>query len=666
LGSTFAISEHRDAVGLQSSPLRPHTGSSRALPQDWLSPCGSHATHSLIVAWVAVQLLVGPPKVRAQAISVDPPVRISPPGTGNHRFTMITAASKTADDLIACGSRSMPVSNTWQGFVYRSEDAGVHWTTALIDSTPNHLVSEEACALGPDGQVYFIAETWNLSDESPLGCGILRFYRSEDHGLTWMPAMIDPTRDAWMDYARIGVDLTPGPYRGRVYVFSNPGGDCRPRTSLVSPMRYSIDNGEHFSDRVALPLSQPVLGGFPETVQVLPSGTVIAAYVNIYPADSATRERVDTTRAIPFRSRLSLIQIVRSSDGGRHLEPPVTVSRGIGLPAMAVDASPGPRRGRLYVTWADTGANARRAVLTTSDDEGRTWTVPRVVDDWNRIPRAPPLSKRGRYGVYDVHAAVNREGVLGLSWVEDNQCWRFAASLDGSLTFAPSVALNPCPRRQQAAFEIAEHLTTVPMVDPLGQMTSDTADKGFTIRVDAGGGGYGLTADAGGVFHPLWSLPGTDGGLWTTRVVVHGKDVPKRKPTEQSLTGMVDVSGHVTYSFTNQDYDPATGWLAVDISLVNTDSLPVPGPLRLQLTQVRSALFRDVSVMNADNDNRGAGAVWDMSGALPHGELAAYATSLPRRLVFQLSEGSGQFDFIDQQSTVLLVAKLTIWAAPAR
>jgi len=620
------------------------------------------------VACVAVQLLGGPSKLRAQAISVDPPVRVSPPGTGNHRFTMIAAASKNSDDLIACGSRSMSVSNTWQGFVYRSEDGGAHWTTALIDSTPNHLVSEEACALGPDGQGYFIAETWNLSDESPLGCGILRLYRSQDHGLTWMPAMIDPTRDAWMDYARIGVDLTPGPHRGRVYVFSNPGGDCGPRTLPVSPMRYSIDNGEHFSDRVALPLSQPILGGFPETVQVLPSGTVIAAYVNIYRADSATRVRVDAAKGIPFNSNLSLIQIVRSIDGGRHLQPPVTVSRGIGLPAMAVDASSGPHRGRLYITWADTAANIRRALLTTSDDEGRTWTAPHVIDDWNRLSRAPPRSKRGRYGVYDVHVAVNREGVLGLSWVEDNLCWRFAASLDGGLTFAPSVPLNPCPRRQQAAFEIAEHLTTVPMVVPVSQMNPDTAEKGFTIRVEAGGGAYGLTADAGGVFHPLWSLAGTDGGLWTTRVIVHAQDVPKRKSTEQLLAGLVDISQHLTYTFANQDYDPGTGSLAVDISLVNMDSMPKRAPLRLQLTQVRSALFQHVSVINADadNDSSGTGALWDMSNTLPHGELAAYATSLPRRLVFQLSDGSGQFDLIGEQTTVLLVAKVKIWAAPAR
>ncbi len=630
---------------------------------EWIAAC--LAAH--VSMWV-------PTPVVAQAITIDLPMRVSPPGTGNHWFSMIDAAPGNAAELIACGIRSMPVTNTRQGFLYHSDDGGFHWATAMVDSTPDRLSSEEACAFGPDGQAYFIAETWNDRHEiQRFGYGILRLYRSLDYGRTWALGIVDPTYSAWMDYARLAVDRGQGPHRGRVYIFSNPDttglGNVHSSTGAAAyPMRYSLDAGVHFGDRVMLPVPVGLLGGYPNSALVTPTGTVIAAYVNIYAADGLVSTQVDTTKPIllsPARRRL--VQIARSLNSGVTLELPVTVAAvvyGHAFPTMAVDASSGAYSRRLYLAWDDTVGGTYRIFATTSDDDGKTWTKPRIVDDWTRVSRKPRRVGFGRYGALNPRIAVNRDGTIGLTWMEDDECARFAASLDGGRSFLPSVTLNPCPRREQAAFAIAEHLETTPLVEPVDHVGfPDLLRKGFTIWTNPGGGAYGLTADADGVFHPLWSISGTDGRLWTTRVVVHGADSPKTRSHPASIAGLKEVSAQVTFTFTNQDYDLGLGTVALDMRLINIDSVPIHVPIVAQLTRLQSGLFHRVEVVNADNGEQGIGAEWDFSAKLLRGELGPYARSDARRLSFRLSGGSGHFDLLAQPGVPLLVADVKIFAA---
>ncbi len=593
-----------------------------------------------VAALISACLLRRVTPLSAQAIVVEPAVRISPLGSGNHTFTNIATDPEDARHLIACGIRASPTANTWQGFVYGSSDSGKSWVTAMVDSS-GQLVSEEACAFGPDGHAYFNAETWNPRYERRrLGRGILRFYRSLDAGRTWTPVIVDPTRYAWMDYARIGVDLTAGPNHGRVYVFSNDG-PFGAEGDAVFPMRYSFDAGLHFSDRVRLPLLRTPKTGFPHVVVVLPDGTVLAAYVNAY-ADSSL---VGTTTSVPARET-QLIQIVRSSDGGRTLQPPITVAAGTGFPSMAADLSTGLHHGRLYLVWPDTVGDRSHVFLATSDDEGKTWSKPRVVDDLtasgkSASGKSSPVTGPfvAPLGARDASVAVNREGVVGLVWAENGSCWHFAASRNGGETFLPSVLLNACAPPPLPGFQPAEQMSTAAVVDPTDRIaTADFTRKGFTVRVSLGGGAAGLAADAAGAFHPLWSVTGTDGRLWTTRVIVRTKDMsPPAAPA--SVVGLADVSSRVALEFSNQDYDVVAGLLSLDLTLVNVDSLPIAGPVRIQVTRMSSGLAPAVEVMNADNGTRGAGAVWDLSAVLRANGIAAYGKTAPRRLTFRFPRG---------------------------
>jgi hypothetical protein len=168
------------------------------------------------------------------------------------------------------------------------------------------------------------------------------------------------------------------------------------------------------------------------------------------------------------------------------------------------------------------------------------------------------------------------------------------------------------------------------------------------------------------VFHPLWSITGTDGRLWTTRVVVRPEGAPPIPAPSTSLTDLIDVSKRVGFSFSEEDYDAATGLLTVEISVASVDSLPIRGPLRLELTRVESGAAAVVEVVNADNGARAAGAIWNMATA-GDSTLRAYARSKPRRLVFRFPNGltGGRMPFDLQNPQVfLIVADLKVFARP--
>lgn len=623
-----------------------------------------HQSGLLSVVLLLGALCVVQTRLHAQSVEVDLPIRVSPFGAGDHLSSFLAADPEAPQHLIVCGMRASPVDGSWQGYVYHSEDGGAHWAPVLIDSTSGRTVSEETCAYGPSGQAYFIAETWNLPHERKrLGGGIMRFYRSLDAGRTWTPTVIDPTPTSWMDYSQIGVDVTHGLYRGRVYVFSNAyngswwsdiSEDNRSR-----PMRYSIDGGLHLSDRVMLPLAQVPNGGdFPGTPLVLPSGTVITTYAKLC-SQNGTRHTGQLMR--------TLIQVVRSTDGGRTLEPPMMVTECAGSSSMAVDTSSGAHHGRLYLAFEGAVNSSVRTFLTNSDDEGDTWTAPRVVDDWDRVRPShqdlPNSRVESWVGVRSPRVAVNRDGTVGLSWGEDGMCLRFAASLDGGSTFLPSVPINMCPRRESATFPLDTYLSGVAAAYNIPQVPEnpDIQRKAFTILLEPYGGGKPeLTVDATGIFHSLWSIAEGDGELWTTRVTVHPAGPPTAPPVP-TTQGLRDVSSSVTFTLTELGYDPGIGLVTVELSLINMDSTPIRGPLRVELTRIESMLFQHLEVVNADNHETGLGAVWDVSPALPGGVLGAYATAAPCRLVFRVTEGSQLLHLRGRSEVPLLVADVKIF-----
>jgi hypothetical protein len=167
----------------------------------------------------------------------------------------------------------------------------------------------------------------------------------------------------------------------------------------------------------------------------------------------------------------------------------------LSMPSLAVDRSGGAFDGRLYAAWPDARNEGHTQVfLATSDDLGRTWSDPRVLNGTDRR-----LQNGDRPNHFMPVVEVSAGGVVGVLWYDrdahdDNLGYtpRFAASLDGGVSFLPSV----------------------PLATP-----GNVAVEG-ELRVN-GGDTAGLAVDADGVFHAAW-IDNRSGShqMWTTTVRV--------------------------------------------------------------------------------------------------------------------------------------------------
>ena len=174
-----------------------------------------------------------------------------------------------------------------------------------------------------------------------------------------------------------------------------------------------------------------------------------------------------------------------SADGSLSSERQVTTNPGggYGYMRLVADTSAGsPHKDRLYfVRAAGRDASARGVWLNSSADRGKTWSADRRVD---RFASASPSR------ALVASAAVNRDGVLAISWVDaqldPKQRWLLdlfvALSLDGGASFQRPVRV------------------TSTSSDPRTETNADVANK------FPGGGHYlGLAARADGSFQLVWS-----------------------------------------------------------------------------------------------------------------------------------------------------------------
>src|SRR5262249_18742139 len=116
-------------------------------------------------------------------------------------------------------------------------------------------------------------------------------------------------------------------------------------------------------------------------------------------------------------------------------------------PFIAVDATTGPFKDRIYCVWPDQRSGHTEIYVAYSSDKGKTWSPAHVVNDDR--PTIDP--KDARDHLMPV-IAVNKNGVVGISWYDrrdnpDKLGWfvRFTASLDGGDTWTPSVRVSESP-----------------------------------------------------------------------------------------------------------------------------------------------------------------------------------------------------------------------------
>jgi hypothetical protein len=358
--------------------------------------------------------------------------------------------------------------------------AGVILVPKMGDPRDPAFKSESICAAltSFDG-----GRTWIRHDFPAQGCGDpwvallanhramlvglagseLVAYRSTDGGKTWNDTPVSFGRGH--DHGTIGSDATTGVLGGNVYVVSHQTTrDSAGQDRDVVFVARSSNGGETFDPPTRISPSN--LPTFADNPVILSDGALVVPFVN-YIRQSAF-------------DRSDLVWTSISTNSGRTFSVPRYVSDCAGdWGQLAVDGSAGPFRDHLY--WACWDYFNRHVFVFRSTDRGERWSDPVTVN-------------RGSRPVQTAMIAVNREGVVGVSWYdsrEDPRGYRknfrcqnllFTASLDGGRTFLPEVKISS-----------AENCPITPANGEAGWMWP------------TGGEYHGLAADAAGRFQLLWA-----------------------------------------------------------------------------------------------------------------------------------------------------------------
>ena len=556
----------------------------------------------------------------APEIRLGPMIPVSPPGSGVHQLINRASTEAEGQVLMVCGERTSSRSNSDEGFVYVSYDAGRTWQETLVESS-SRWSSEHSCALGIDGIAYFIAGVSNTDTGRPRHpFGRMFLYASNDRGRTWTT----PTTGPFLDYTSITVDRTPGATRGRMYIVVNNVSDGRggwlgPRPGMFT----STDGGRSLTGPV-FPAPSPTFkraAAFPGDSVVLDDGTVVTIFFG-----SRGEGQGFANVGNPATNRQNFVEAIRSTDHGQTVSEPTIVGKSpqtLNAP-IAIDR----KLKTLYTAWLDEVEGKRRVMLARSQDGGSTWLSSVAIegDAENRMASIGAIS-----------IALNSKGVLGLVWpAEGGTCTRFAASQDQGRTFGKPIDLNPCEQSfhvsQPAYFD---YLYSVPLVEnALGR--GNIEERGVSVRVAAADptvlvGRPVLLVDGSGDFHPIWrDLREGLTQVWTRSVTVG--DALKPSLNIEQLT---DISKFATVRVTNNRFSSTSSTFYTDVALINSGADTICGPVRIVVSGLRSD-YGAPEIDNADNDLRGAGAIWDMTDDLQGGVIRPRSTSMPRTLAFKI------------------------------
>src|SRR5260370_26478837 len=97
--------------------------------------------------------------------------------------------------------------------------------------------------------------------------------------------------------------------------------------------------------------------------------------------------------------------------------------KGAHIPSLAVDPGSAALKVRRCATWVDCRSKRLEILLAWSADKGKTWSSPIVINDDR--PWADPTKGPDNM---DPNVAVNKDGVVGVSWYDrrdapDNLGW---------------------------------------------------------------------------------------------------------------------------------------------------------------------------------------------------------------------------------------------------
>ena len=559
---------------------------------------------------VAVLLIGGTGPVAAQDVHVGEDRQISVPNSGWDHYEVRIAAHPTDPGVLLAAGMTMPdTADQFDVITYRSSDGGESWTQAL-DVAPGSGEGDPDLAFGPGGRAYLIE----------MGAGEDLLHRSPDGGRSWE----EPTPVEIGDRPFLAVSGAGTEHPGRVYVHSSSRTeplDGGRGENAVTVLRTDSGGSEVVSrERMHVDGDRYVLGTGESAV--LSDGTAVFLYPERRDESEIGRyESMTGPDPRATREPNARLKALVSPGGAEGFGPARTVSnwyhrfgrgRSAMIPALAADTSTGPFRDRLYAAWTDFRSGEGQILLSHSEDRGRSWSDPIVVN-------------RGGGPAFHPMLAVNDEGVLGVAWYDRRgspsglgYSVRFAASVDGGETVGPSVRVSDGAFR----YSWEDGLATYGMGgNGDGSHRADVSVHSFS---ETGGHTAGMAADAAGRFHPVWVDNRTGvSQMWTAPVTVDGEAVPHG---DRRLSDLRDVTSRTALRVEHTDYGGDPGVVTVRAQLRNTSEDTIHGPMYLRLVDLWSE-FGDAKLEEPRDGETGPGAVISLADAVRDGSLSPGETT---------------------------------------
>lgn len=571
----------------------------------------------------------------AQQVTVGENVRVSADRPDQPHYELHLAAHPDDPDvLLGAGMAWRPEENRYDVVAYRTADGGGSWQESLAVERSGSSM-DPALAFGPEDRAYLVEFGSDADDGSEM-----LLHRTADAGASWL----EPTEITGMDRPFVSVAPAGDGRAGRVYVHGTEG--TRPLdgdgtyASGVGIVR-STDGGATFAPRVNLhSTGENYVLGMGNSV-VLPDGSLAILFGERRSQEEISPYEASTPPAgEPDRAPNTDLKLLVSDDGGESFETARTVSGwhsrfGRGptgmVPSLAVDRTDGPFRARLYAAWTDYRSGAGQVLLAHSDDRGKSWSDPVVVN-------------RGGGPAFRPVLAVNDAGVLGIMWYDRRDsssglgyAVRFAASRDGGVSLRESVRVSERP------FRYAWDGGLVLMGSGAGGGHPSQYRKGGLLKGtvslhhfnNKGGDTAGMAADAAGGFHPFWVDNRTGvPQIWTARVEVAGEAVRHGSP---ELAALEDVTAKTRLRIDRNGYDPATGTVTLRVRLENTSRDTLEAPMALRVRSLWSE-FGAVELTRTDAGGSGLGAVYRLDDHLDDGRLLPDSTSAPMAMEAVLAQ----------------------------
>ncbi len=333
-------------------------------------------------------------------------------------------------------------------YAYVSLDGGMSFTTVPQPNPDGRTQGDDAVTFDGRGRAYHSYISFDgIRVERPRKAwnGIF-VTRSDDGGVTWAPPVpvVDHinTVKPFEDKPWLATDNVDGsPHFGNLYLAwtrFDVYGSADPADSTQILFSRSVDGGETFSVPIrisdsggdAVDSDNTVEGAVPA---VGPAGEVYVAW--------AGPRGIVMDRSVDGGWTFGEDQVIAENPGGWDLPVP-GLTRHNGMPVTAVDVSPGPGRGTVYVNWIDTRNGDPDVFVMASRDGGESWEDPvRVNDD---------AVGNGKAQLFTWMAVDPLDGSVNLVFLDrrdtegDAQGVTMARSTDGGRTFR-NIAVDQPP-----------------------------------------------------------------------------------------------------------------------------------------------------------------------------------------------------------------------------